>query len=61
MPNLTTEELKALEDQMNAEQLLIKKFRSYSVLTADPQIRTQCEQIACRHQDHFNRLMGYLG
>lgn len=60
MPSLTTEELKALEDQLSAEQLLIKKFRSYSVLTTDPQIRTQCEQIAGRHQDHFNRLMGYL-
>lgn len=60
MANLTTEELKALDDQMSAEQLLIKKYKSYAVLTTDPQIRTQCEQIATRHQNHFDRLMGFL-
>lgn len=60
MANLTTEELKALDDQMSAEQILIKKFKSYSMMSNDPQIKSQCEQIANRHQNHFDRLMGYL-
>ena len=55
MPNLTAKELGALE------QLLIKKYKSYAALATDPQIKTQCEQIAGRHQNHFDRLMGFLG
>ena len=54
MPNLTAKELGALEDQLSAGKLMIKKY-------TDPQIKTQCEQIAGRHQNHFDRLMGYLG
>ena len=30
MPNLTKKELSALEDQLNSEQLLIKKYKSYA-------------------------------
>ena len=60
MANLTTEELKAIEDQLSAEQLLVKKYNSYAVLSTDPQIKTQCEQIAGRHQSHFDRLLTYL-
>ena len=46
MPNLTAKELGALEDQLSAEQLLIKKYKYYAALATDPQINTQCEQIA---------------
>lgn len=60
MPNLTTEELKAIADQLEAEQLLIKKYKSYAVLSTDAQIKTQCEQIAGKHQNHFDRLLTYL-
>ena len=60
MANLTTEELKAIEDQLGAELLIIKKFKSYAVLSTDAQIKTQCEQIAGRHQNHFDRLLSYL-
>ncbi len=61
MANLSEKELSALEDGLDREQLLIKKFKTYAALAADPQIKTQCEQIAGRHQDHFNRLTGFLG
>ncbi|MBR1810850.1 MAG: spore coat protein [Clostridia bacterium] len=57
---LTTEELKALEDQLNCEQLLIKKFKSYAQTATDPEIRTQCEQTAAQHKAHFDTLMGHL-
>ena len=60
MATLTAKELSALEDQLNAEQLLVKKYKSYATLATDPQIETQCEQIAGRHQNHFNKLMGFL-
>ncbi len=60
MANLTSKELSSLEDQLGAELLLIKKYKSYASLTSDPQIKTQYEQIAGKHQNHFDRLMGFL-
>ena len=60
MANLTSKELSSLEHQLGAELLLVKKYKSYASLTSDPQIKTQYEQIAGKHQNHFDRLMGFL-
>lgn len=60
MASLTSEELKALEDQLNCEQLLIKKYKSYAASASDPQIRTTCEQLAAQHRTHFDTLMDHL-
>lgn len=57
---LTTKELSAIEDQLAAEQLLVKKFELYAKTSTDPQIKTKCEQIAAKHQNHFDRLMNQL-
>ena len=40
MANLTNKELMAIEDQLNSEQLLIKKYKAYATMCSDPQIRT---------------------
>ena len=60
MANLTAKELAALEDQLNYEQVLIKKFKDYSQAASDPQIKNSCEQIANQHKQHFDTLMGHL-
>ena len=60
MPNLTAKELSSLEDQLSAEQLLVKKYKSYAVLSSDPQLKTQYEQIAGQHQNHSDRLLAFL-
>jgi hypothetical protein len=60
MSNLTSKELSALEDQLNYEQVLVKKYKSYANQCTDPQLKTKCEQVASRHQEHFNRLMTHL-
>ena len=60
MANLTSKELSAIEDQLNCEQMLIKKFRAYASVATDPQIKTTCEQIANQHKQHFDTLMGHL-
>ncbi len=60
MANLTEKELSALEDELAAEQLLVKKYQTYAMLCTDPQLKTQCEKIAGQHQKHFDRLMGFL-
>lgn len=60
MANLTAVEVHAIEDQLNSEQLLIKKYKTYANMTSDSQIRTTCEQIAAQHKAHFDKLMGHL-
>ena len=60
MPNLTAKELSSLEAQLSAEQLLVKKYKSYAVLSSDPQLKTQYEQIAGQHQNHYDRLLAFL-
>lgn len=60
MANLTSKELSALEDQLNQEQMLIKKFKAYAQAATDPQIKNSCEQIANQHKQHFDTLMGHL-
>ena len=39
MANLTAKELSALEDQLNYEQMLVKKYKAYSQAATDPQIK----------------------
>lgn len=60
MANLTSKELSALEDQLNCEQVLIKKYKAYAQAASDPQIKTTCEQIAAQHKQHYDTLMGHL-
>lgn len=60
MPNLTSKELTAIEDQLSQEQLLIKKYRVYAQACTDPQIKAKCEEIANKHQNHYSRLLNTL-
>lgn len=60
MSNLTAKELAAIEDQLGNEQVLIKKYQVYAQATTDPQIKTKCEQIASKHQNHYDRLLSQL-
>ena len=57
---ITTREFGSLQEQLDNEQLLVNKYRAYAVQIADPQLRTKFEQLAARHQEHFNRLLNYL-
>lgn len=60
MATLTSKELTAIEDQLGIEENLIKKYKMYAQNCQDQEIRTKCEDIACKHQKHFNTLMGHL-
>lgn len=60
MASITSKELSALEDQLNYEQVLVKKYNTFANQCDDPQLKTKCQQVAARHQDHFNRLMTHL-
>ena len=60
MSNLTSKELSAIEDQLGMEQVLVKKYKTYASMSTDPQIKTQCEEIAAKHQSHYTRLLSHL-
>lgn len=57
---MTTKELTALEEQLGEEQVVVKKYRTMASQCSDPAIRSKCEEIANRHQRHFDTLMCHL-
>lgn len=60
MANLTAKELTALEDQLNAEMTLVKKYKAMAAMCSDAQIQQCLNDIAQKHQQHFNTLMTFL-
>lgn len=60
MPNLTSKELMAIEEQLSLEQTMVKKFKLYSTACTDPQLKQKCEQISAMHQAHYNKLLNQL-
>ena len=60
MANLTAKELSAIQDHLGMEENIVKKYRMYAQTTQDQQIRQRCDEIANKHQAHFNTLLGHL-
>lgn len=60
MANLTEKELSALEDQLTLEENLVKKYKTYAQQCTDQELKTKCEQIAAKHQTHFDTLLNNL-
>ena len=60
MANLTEKELLALEDQLNYEQMLVKKFKGFASIAQSPGVVNTCNQLAEQHKQHFDTLMGHL-
>ena len=58
--SITSKELSWIEDQLNLEELLIKKYNMAESMATDETIRTKMKTMADRHQAHFDKLMGYL-
>jgi rubrerythrin len=57
---LTAKELTAIEDQLNGEKLLVTKYKAYAQMCDDQQLRQTCDSIACKHQQHYDRLLSFL-
>ncbi len=60
MANLTSKEMTALEEQLGSEQVLVAKYRGMAAMCSDAVIKNKLEQIADRHQQHYDRIVGYL-
>lgn len=58
---LTTKELSTIEDQMNAEKVLVTKYEMYAGQTNDTQLKAKLVQMAGRHRAHMEQLYSLLG
>ena len=61
MSNLSEKELASLNDLLSDEELLVKKFQMLASHATDATVRSEMEEIARRHQSHFNKLYNHLG
>lgn len=52
--------LKVIEDQLNYESLMNKKFSNYAQYCNDTQLKTVCSDAANVHKNNFNALKTYL-
>ena len=60
MTQITEKELSALSDLLAVEQNLVAKYRDCACATNDTVLKNQYEQIAQRHQRHYDELYSNL-
>ncbi len=60
MAQITSKELTALSDLMSIEENLVAKYRTYACQTTDNALKNEFEQIAQRHQRHYDELYAQL-
>ena len=60
MADLSEKELSSIQDILNQEGLLIKKFKNLSNQCEDGEIKDKLMSISDRHQKHFNSIYAQL-
>ena len=60
MINLSLKEFYAISDQLDAEKILIDKYKSFAQNCTDDALRDKCLNVASVHEKHYNTLLGYL-
>lgn len=61
MGTLSEKELSMINDALSEEDLLVKKYQLLASQTRDQEISSKFEQVAQRHQQHFNDIFALLG
>lgn len=61
MGTLSEKELSILNDSLTEEDLLVKKYQLLASQTQDQEVSSKFQQIAQKHQKHFNDLFTLLG
>ena len=56
MAQITSKELSAISDLLTVEENLIAKYKCYAAEANDAALKNQYEQIAQKHQRHFDQL-----
>ena len=58
--DISEKELSVVQDLLNEEELLVKKFQMLANHSEDEAIKQQMLSIADKHQGHFNEIYSYL-
>jgi hypothetical protein len=59
-PQLDSNNLKVIQDQIAYEALLTKKYNEYSTMCTDQNLKTMCTQASQTHKQSFDSLKTYL-
>ena len=60
MTQITAKELSGISDLLTMEENLVAKYKCYAAEATDPALKNQYEQIAQKHQRHFDELYANL-
>ncbi len=60
MPNLSTKELSALEDQLGFEGMLCCKYQDAAKTTQEAELKSTYSQYAAQHKQNYDTLLGFL-
>lgn len=60
MAQITAKELSAISDLLTMEENLVAKYKCYAAEATDAALKNQYEQIAQKHQRHFDELYANL-
>ena len=60
MSTITSKELGNLEDQLHLEENLVLKFKTFAEETNDMALKSCYNDIACKHQKHYDALYAQL-
>ncbi len=60
MAQITAKELGALSDLMSIEENLVAKYNFFATQTTDTELKVKYEEIAMRHQRHYDELLSKL-
>ena len=61
MSQLSEKELTCINESLAEEELLVKKYQMLAKQSQDSQVSAKFEEVAKRHQKHFNQLYSLLG
>ena len=61
MGQLSEKELSLINDSLNEEELLVKKYQFLAKQTDDTEMSNKFDQISQKHQEHFNSVYKLLG
>ena len=60
MAQITSKELNGLSDLLSMEKNIIAKYTQFATEAEDNSISAKYEQLACRHQRHYDEMVSNL-
>ena len=60
MPNLSSKELSALEDQLGFERMLCCKYQDAAQTTTETELKSTYNRYAAQHKQNYDTLLGFL-